>query len=79
MTSQLYQDIQQTIQQRGEVDGYAKLAELVGCRNQRYVRKLAQQLEADGEITIQRTRGGRGNRSRLINRNSAGYPRKVQR
>jgi predicted ArsR family transcriptional regulator len=79
MTSQLYRDIQQIIQQRGEINGMEELANIVDCHNHAHVRKLVRQLEALHIVRVIRSHGGRGRRTRIINRNSPGYQRKVKR
>ncbi len=65
-----------------EIHGMEYLTyEVVGAASKTWIRCQLRRLESDGEIYVQRSNGGRGQKNiiRKRNRNSPGYPRKVER
>jgi hypothetical protein len=75
--------IQETIlvvleQNGGEFHGIEALALELNCADRFWLRRILQRAEANKQIRIIRSNGGRGNKNIIKrNRNSAGYPRKV--
>lgn len=64
----------------GDVYGTQHLAhDLINTRDVNHVRKIINELEEQGTITVIRNGPGRGRRNIIRrNRNSPGYPRKTQ-
>lgn len=78
MTSQVAERILYLVDQQGEIQGVAILAEAIPCEHPAWVREQLRRLEEAGYLSYIPTRGGRGNRSviRKRNRNSPGQSRR---